>query len=289
MTGWWRRLRYAEGHSSLARRLLHGWYREGRAYRMPFGPLRGLRLRYDATINLHAMLGLWELRNFEVLQRLFVAPRLVAPPRVVCDVGANIGVYTLWFSRLLGPEGTVYAVEPLPPIAARLREHLALNQVTNVQVVEQACAETVGSVRLFVGRHHQQTSLHADWARDGGPETPSLMVASTTLNALFAGRRREEGPGFIKMDIEGGGVFALRGADDCLAAFRPWLLIESHMPAEDRAISTTALRHRYHVYRLNDHHWARAVGEIFPHPDGVWGTVLLCPEEHRARAATVFP
>jgi hypothetical protein len=41
--------------------------------------------------------------------RLFA--RLVGPGMVAVDVGANIGAYTLVFSRLVGPSGLVVAIE----------------------------------------------------------------------------------------------------------------------------------------------------------------------------------
>src|SRR6185312_12382199 len=41
-------------------------------------------------------------------------PQLVRPGSVVIDVGANIGHYTLRLAQLVGPEGRVYAFEPMP-------------------------------------------------------------------------------------------------------------------------------------------------------------------------------
>ena len=38
------------------------------------------------------------------------------PGDTVLDVGANIGIFSLWASERVGPSGRVVAVEPLPPI-----------------------------------------------------------------------------------------------------------------------------------------------------------------------------
>ena len=38
------------------------------------------------------------------------------------------------------------------------------------------------------------------------------------------------------MDIEGAGVFALKGCDQCLRIKRPIFLMESHTPEEDGAV-----------------------------------------------------
>ena len=68
---------------------------------------------------------------------------------------------------------------------------------------------------------------------------------------------------------------------------RPLVLVESHMPDEDRAISNVLTRHRYDGYRLNTKSWIVKPEAVHPEPDGVWGTVLLVPKERRAALAAV--
>jgi len=43
-----------------------------------------------------------------------VVKTLVAPGDSVVDIGANIGVYTKYLSDLLGNQGRVYSIEPVP-------------------------------------------------------------------------------------------------------------------------------------------------------------------------------
>ena len=49
---------------------------------------------------------------------------------IVLDIGANIGYYTLLASKLVGPTGKVYAVEPSQINRLRLQHNLQLNNVT---------------------------------------------------------------------------------------------------------------------------------------------------------------
>src|SRR5689334_1113570 len=75
--------------------------------RMPVlqGPLKGMR--WTAGAHTHGCwLGSYELSK----QQLFA--RTLKPGGVLYDIGANAGFYTLLGSRLLGPEGRVYAFEP---------------------------------------------------------------------------------------------------------------------------------------------------------------------------------
>jgi hypothetical protein len=62
----------------------------------------------------------------------------------VMDVGANLGLYSLLISRAVGPSGKVYAFEPVPEIFARLKEHIALNNATNVIPVPIALSDEKG-------------------------------------------------------------------------------------------------------------------------------------------------
>jgi FkbM family methyltransferase len=270
-------LRHGRFNSGLARRLLALIYREGSVYTVPFGRLRGARLQYDPTVNFHAMLGLWETESFELLARIFDASVLPRENPVICDVGANLGLYTLFFARQQ-PAGKVYAFEPAP-VVKRLHTHLALNGVANVVVVEQACSDRIGEVEFYIGHHHHASSLDARWAQGNRESVQTIRALTTTLDDYFYGQVPRSGPDFVKMDIEGGGVWALRGCDRCIQERHPVFLIESHTPDEDRAISDLVLRHDYRAFRLDDQRWVSAPDQTHPDPNGVWGTLLLWPAE----------
>lgn len=54
------------------------------------------------------------------------------------DVGANFGLYSLLFSRLLGPHGRVFALEPGDVSRAHMIDNLQHNEVGNVLVEDLA-------------------------------------------------------------------------------------------------------------------------------------------------------
>src|SRR5437899_1542781 len=56
----------------------------------------------------------YEPETFDVLARY------IEPGQVVCDIGANEGIFTAYMGKLVGPEGKVLAVEP----QSRLRDVL---------------------------------------------------------------------------------------------------------------------------------------------------------------------
>ncbi len=246
-------------------------------------------MRYDRPINFHAILGLWELSNFEILSKVFVNGGFLKGEMVVCDVGANLGIYSLWFSKLLRGRGIIYAFEPSPEIAGRLRENISLNDAGNVEMVELACSDKSGTTEFFLGGHHHISSLHADWAAAGVSVSPrKVIVRSSTLDDFSFGGTSRKGPDFIKMDIEGGGTLALKGCSRCVQEKRPIFLMESHTPDKDRAICDLIGEHDYQAYRVEDHSWVKNLTKTFPDKQGVWGVLLLCPSEARGKLSRVL-
>jgi len=67
------------------------------------------------------------------------------------DVGANIGTYTLLAPSLVGPGGRVDSFEPSPVVAGRLRDSVALNQLSNVCVHEASIGDANVTTEFTIG------------------------------------------------------------------------------------------------------------------------------------------
>jgi FkbM family methyltransferase len=70
----------------------------------------------------------------------------------VVDVGANIGYYTLLFSRCVGRSGHVTAVEPDPANLKVLRANVARNRPCNIEVIDAALCDVSGQGQLYRSR-----------------------------------------------------------------------------------------------------------------------------------------
>src|ERR1700720_4582731 len=66
---------------------------------------------------------------------------------VVLDVGANAGIYSL-AALAIQPDASVYAFEPTPEIAARLRATAKLNGLDNLYIHEVAVLSMDGQATL---------------------------------------------------------------------------------------------------------------------------------------------
>src|SRR5882724_13358620 len=65
--------------------------------------------------------------------------KILFPGAVVVDAGANIGVYSEFLSRCVGPTGVVHSFEPSPDNFGRLRA--ATDKLSNVRVSQAAVGE----------------------------------------------------------------------------------------------------------------------------------------------------
>jgi FkbM family methyltransferase len=158
---------------------------------------------------------------------------LVKPGMVVYDIGANVGFYTLAFSRLVGDTGQVFAFEPEARNAHLIRQHLDLNQVTNVTLVQAAVSDQAGLV-AFEGFNEIGKIV----------EKSAYRVPAIVLDEFIAAGHPD--PAFIKMDIEGAECAALAGAQSILKKGTAQWVIATHGDQLRKDCRTIFARHGYH-------------------------------------------
>lgn len=155
--------------------------------------------------------GLWETWSTNACKAL------VQSGMTVLDVGANIGYYTMLFSRLVGPTGRVYAFEPMEDALAVLREHLVLNRIQNA-----------AGLLVALGDEDRAGEATFNYSWVG----PGIDVAQSHNRAQFQRLDtvvRDLGIGrvdFVKVDTDGYERKFLAGAEDTLRRFRPAMIIE---------------------------------------------------------------
>ena len=160
--------------------------------------------------------GFW-LGSFDYdKQRLF--EQLLKPGDVVYDIGAHVGFYTLLASKLVGPEGKVYAFEPLPRNLRYLREHLRLNHVTNVEVVEAAVSDVSEEVAFDQSSYH--TWGHLD--PNGTLRVRALKLDQAVLDLGF------RPPKLVKVNVEGAEKAVLQGAREMIQLHHPIFIVSTH-------------------------------------------------------------
>jgi FkbM family methyltransferase len=141
------------------------------------------------------------------------------PGSVAVDVGAFCGYYTALMATLVSPGGAVFAFEPTPAHAARVRRQVELNGFTDVTVLEVGVADCPGT-SAFAMRGPASHLVPA--GHDAGPAIDVELVA---LDSLFTGGNRDK-QWVIKLDVEGAELRALRGMEALLASGRARVVVE---------------------------------------------------------------
>jgi len=193
------------------------------------------------------------------------------PGDVVFDVGANAGGLSLMMSRLVGPRGIVIAFEASPRIIDKTHHNLVKAGCSNVTLLHRAVWHTTGSLVYMT----PGTYLN-DRIEEGHGEMAVRTVALDDLAA--AGDFR---PSFIKVDIEGAELDALRGMKRLLAGVRPALVLEQS--PDDMRCHQLLMEAGYLATDLASYRQIRTV-EDFAGASGV-ANILFLPSEQAAKSA----
>jgi FkbM family methyltransferase len=135
-------------------------------------------------------------RAFEFEERRFLA-RHLGPGGCFVDVGANIGIFTLFAARIVGPGGRVVAIEPDALSHAALLSHLEMNGLRGaVTVLALGVSSRQETLRVISANptNRGATTLEATGA---GPAVRCVPLAE----ALRLGGC--EAVDVLKIDIEG--------------------------------------------------------------------------------------
>lgn len=146
--------------------------------------------------------------------------RTVTTGDVVWDVGANVGMLSLIAARIVGPTGSVVALEPDAQCAAAIAANARANGMT-IDVRAQAAAASTGPVELIVVEDRLWTRLATVGEHDLATER--RIVEGVALDDL-----RAPAPTLIKIDVEGAELDVVAGMHRLLTEIRPVVVCEMH-------------------------------------------------------------
>jgi FkbM family methyltransferase len=160
--------------------------------------------------------GCW-LGSYEYENQI-IFEKYLKPGQIVFDIGAHAGFLTMLASVLIGESGRVFAFEPLPRNISYLKEHLKLNNLTNVQVIEAAVSKSSGT-RFF--------TQNITGYQGGISQKGNLKVKVVSLDELILNKEIPV-PDYIKIDVEGHEKSVLMGAKSTLENYHPTIFLSIH-------------------------------------------------------------
>jgi FkbM family methyltransferase len=204
-----------------------------------FGGLRRYDFEFEGRRYISDGLGyedyLSRRQYFYSSRELTVAPE---PGDFVIDGGAFTGDSALVFSNAVGENGFVYSFDPVAEHIELLESNIQLFPFKNVKIMRFGLSDAeVFSEPIVV-------ETYAPGFEANSTEAPLRSIDYLVANHLIAWID------FIKLDIEGGELKALKGAVNSLNTFKPKLAISIYHSLEDMFEIPLFLKRKFPFYRL---------------------------------------
>jgi FkbM family methyltransferase len=168
----------------------------------------------------------------------------------VIDAGGCFGDTALGFADAVGEAGHVYVFDPLPKHCKIMGQQLILNPLlaSRISIFPFGLTDQVNEV----------APLAEDGRIDPGARILSSAMPTTTIDEAVA-KGSAPRVDFIKMDIEGSELSALRGSEATIRRWRPKLAISLYHRPEDffsipSWIDSLGVEYRFYLDHYSIHH-----------------------------------
>lgn len=150
-----------------------------------------------------------------------LARRFIRKGSTVLDVGSNFGQMAMLFSREVGEDGRVYAFEAQRRVYEILCKNLKANDIVNVFAQYGAVFHEAGRVFHFPEPDFQRFEAFGSYnlplEATQGPEVTSVRIDDYVFDRPIT---------FMKIDVQGCDLYAMRGAVDTIRAHQMPILFE---------------------------------------------------------------
>lgn len=178
----------------------------------------------------------------------------IGKAKVILDVGANIGVTSLFFASQ-NPTAKIISFEPHPSNFERLIRNISLNpNLTTIQPVNSALGESQATLKMYeIDKNNPGNNQIITETID----LPSVDVEIKILDKYIESMGIEV-VDFMKIDVEGFEYFVLKGAENMLRSNHPLLFIEiddEHLKKQKKspvAILEFLVSVGYHSFQRTD-------------------------------------
>jgi len=149
---------------------------------------------------------------------------------IILDVGANSGVYSIFYSRLVGDKGRIYAFEPDTSNYFLLQENLKLNNCNNVRAYNFALSNKESIVEMI---SYNPADLNLKLQGDSFKYMKEVSDITEPLHRTKAYKlddldeiKNISKIDFIKIDVEGAELLVLQGSINTIKKHKPVIIFE---------------------------------------------------------------
>ena len=181
---------------------------------------------------------------------LFFLKKIIKPGFTCLDIGANLGYYSTFLSRIVGPAGKVLAIEPVPLFQEIWRSNVKASGISNLSMWPYALGGE--NTRIQMGTperdgllHHGMTKI-INSAKDNYART--YEVEMKIPDELFINLNRLD---FVKCDVEGYEFEVFRNMQETLRKFQPVIQTELNGKENRQQVNELLTQIGYQVYILS--------------------------------------
>ena len=227
---------------------------------------------------------------------LALIPHAAREGETVIDVGANHGLWCASLSAAVGHEGRVVAFEPVPYTAATLRRVIASLGLANIDLRQQGLAAESGSAAFAVPVQPSGVTdaalAHLADRDDEDPGGAAARIVEAPVARLddLIGELGEVS--LLKVDVEGGELGVLQGAEGLLDRDAPTIVCEVDADyLEGFGVTPADLHALLAVHGYRRYGWNPERGELEGPdlPPGPANNQVFVTDRRRERLAAVLP
>lgn len=159
-------------------------------------------------------------------RRVFV--NLIQSGDIVLEVGANVGNYTMLFSRLAGRNGQVHAFEPVSANFNELTSRLKSSGGSNVTLRHMGVGNSNAKRNIMIPANDPQQASFARHSKGSWSTAPKILYEEVCVASIDEYLRSNciERLNFMKIDVEGAEMTVIEGGLESLRRFKPILHLE---------------------------------------------------------------
>ena len=183
-----------------------------------FTDLKGYTWKFPVNDN-SFINNLLTLKEYQLKQKMMIVhrPHLIDLSWVL-DVGANVGLWTRWFKE--NGAGRIDCFEPVPETAECLRRNT--RDLADCNIHEIGLSDTKKTLTLYNVAERPDSGFYTSTPYKTFL-TPYLEIQCEKLDDL------NMDPTFIKVDIQGGEMDFLLGAEQTIRRCKPGFMIEGEL------------------------------------------------------------
>lgn len=131
---------------------------------------------------------------------------------VVYDIGANIGIHTIFLAKRVGKKGVVVAFEPEEKNSFILRRNIEINELKNVRVFTEALGDKNEQMYLYKNKK----GGIGKYSLVKGTDRWSYKTVQVNKGDCLVSKKNLPLPNAVKIDVEGFEFPVLKGLEQTL-------------------------------------------------------------------------